>query len=995
MVNGDIFNAYSQYFNILENVGSYSQSNTARLLLMSFIQDMRNDGFIATLSDEDKKFIDKLEACIQDKVCIFPYTANCMKKKSYNVFAGDYEGCVTVNKKAALQYPYAPNITLDIYSPSDTAQVMLGWFNFNDYIITESTDYDLWFYTEWNPGQYIWEDITAQMKEWGVDNLMFNQEIGSDPSFGGLIEFNKEANGNYELLVSCSLQNGNNRPLALLNEGESVKGKLYYKITQPNNTFDIGLIEVVAHGRNRNRTPDFELGAHISCVTEGGKQTGYSVDNWTDENVFSPTYNQTEQRTTYNEDRCTKQTPTWETLSGECVVDGNGYNTGVYRVTRIDRNPNSPTYGDIETVDTTDYTSCPLNAPNWVLQSSACQLDGNNENTGYRVDTYKDTNPNSATYNTTREELVSDTTMCPTASTDPVWQETGRTCVMVQYTHSPNPGQYVYKNGTATVTYEDVNTHSASYGQTRTETVSDGTNCKADIVGFILFSDNSDTKSETYNYAARDYNVTMSCWKNDVVKPVSGHVSLTTQAGSDPNITAIINAAGIHVTLPANNTGVSRSATFIVTDIDSTGTHSSVTYTVTQTSTTDFKFSENNQTTLTKAAIAAGETLSVGVTSTAGGGTLGYTVQQADAGLTVSVVSGGISVVVAQNLTQSAKTMTTTLKQNTTNATITLTVNQAAGADNYVFTWTGGSVADKSLSAGSDGDSAAFTVVSTKNGSSQGFIISSTSTASSFATASINGSTVTVTVPANTGTTAQSGYFLLRQNDSGNELKINVNLAAPVFVFSWPSGLPNPAPLTVSHTHGTYTIPVTSTRNGVNVAYTIDSVSSSISAWTISRNTSDNSLVIQTTTGDRFNTITGDIVLKQNVSENTLTLNVTQQPEHVITPMLNIDSGSSTTGTPSTRRNITLTLSPTEAVNAALSDIIYGDLTIEFKGDTESDAHWEVAGPMSYIGSNQCLVIVDIGDHQWSDYFNVRLYKTSSTDTYTASSLTVTISISH
>lgn len=98
---GELFNAYSSYFNILENVGQYSSQNTAKLILLSFIEQMKADGFYSTLSEADRKVIDTIVECIRKKLCIVPYTSACMKKKAEKVYIGEYEDCIFYNKEAA------------------------------------------------------------------------------------------------------------------------------------------------------------------------------------------------------------------------------------------------------------------------------------------------------------------------------------------------------------------------------------------------------------------------------------------------------------------------------------------------------------------------------------------------------------------------------------------------------------------------------------------------------------------------------------------------------------------------------------------------------------------------------------------------------------------------------------------------------------------------------------------------------------------------------
>ncbi len=99
-------------------------------------------------------------------------------------------------------------------------------------------------------------------------------------------------------------------------------------------------------------------------------------------------------------------------------------------------------------------------------------------------------------------------------------------------------------------------------------------------------------------------------------------------------------------------------------------------------------------------------------------------------------------------------------------------------ADNYVFTWEGGSTSDVSASFpwdfSANGTAANIPVISTKNGSSQSWSVSSKP---SWITTSTTSSKVTISASDNTGS-ARSGSVVLTQEDSGKTLTINVSQEA-------------------------------------------------------------------------------------------------------------------------------------------------------------------------------------------------------------------------
>lgn len=99
-------------------------------------------------------------------------------------------------------------------------------------------------------------------------------------------------------------------------------------------------------------------------------------------------------------------------------------------------------------------------------------------------------------------------------------------------------------------------------------------------------------------------------------------------------------------------------------------------------------------------------------------------------------------------------------------------------ADNYVFTWEGGSTSDVSANFpwdfSANGTATNIPVVSTKNGSSQSWSVSSKP---SWITTSTTSSKVTISASDNSGS-ARSGTIVLTQSGSNKTLRINVSQAA-------------------------------------------------------------------------------------------------------------------------------------------------------------------------------------------------------------------------
>lgn len=207
------------------------------------------------------------------------------------------------------------------------------------------------------------------------------------------------------------------------------------------------------------------------CLQNAGQNTGYEKITYIDANPRSSTSGNTKTETVYNTTDCPLSTsPIWETQSYECVLDDNGDNTGEVKLTQMDTNPNSATYKTTRTITETDTTKCPLPStePKWVTQSYTCEVDKSGLNTGQCTKVQKDENKKSSTYGTERTITEKDTTLCPISSdTDPQWEVTSITCETDAY------GQ----TGNKITIYSDVNEKSATYKKMKTEITYDSTTC--------------------------------------------------------------------------------------------------------------------------------------------------------------------------------------------------------------------------------------------------------------------------------------------------------------------------------------------------------------------------------------------------------------------------------------------------------------------------------------------------------------------------------------
>ena len=248
--------------------------------------------------------------------------------------------------------------------------------------------------------------------------------------------------------------------------------------------------------------PTWETLSYTCVVDSKGNNTGECNKYQKDTNQYSTTYKQTRTITVTDTELCPLSTePQWEKSSESCVSDTYGQ-TGSETITYTDVNPNSSTYKSTKSetiyaptvcVPNTDTywelltTECETTTESeaqWEETSVACETDTYGQ-TGNKIITYTDVNPDSPTYNHTKSETISDTTYCPintepywiyiggdeceitTTDETPQWEETSVACETDTY------GQ----TGNKIITYTDVNPFSETFMTTKETIVSDTITC--------------------------------------------------------------------------------------------------------------------------------------------------------------------------------------------------------------------------------------------------------------------------------------------------------------------------------------------------------------------------------------------------------------------------------------------------------------------------------------------------------------------------------------
>lgn len=190
-------------------------------------------------------------------------------------------------------------------------------------------------------------------------------------------------------------------------------------------------------------------------------------------------------------------------------------------------------------------------------------------------------------------------------------------------------------------------------------------------------------------------------------------------------------------------------------------------------------------------------------------------------------------------------------------------------ADNYVFTWEGGSTSDTSANFpwdfSANGTAANIPVISTKNGSSQSWSVSSKP---SWITTSTTSSKVTISASDNSGS-ARSGEVVLTQSGSGKTLTVNVSqdaYVADTYVFTI-----TPNTYDAPYSSASFIPRTVSTKNGSNIGY---SLTSGGTDWVVVSTTGKITVEIlkNTTSSTRSTTL----VFTQNESGNTQSIEITQ-----------------------------------------------------------------------------------------------------------------------
>ena len=241
----------------------------------------------------------------------------------------------------------------------------------------------------------------------------------------------------------------------------------------------------------------------------------------------------------------------------------------------------------------------------------------------------------------------------------------------------------------------------------------------------------------------------------------------------------------------------------------------------------------------------------------------------------LSSSSSPSTLTLGENTSTSSRTATITATYSGKSATCTVTQTGATPSTTYTF-----SVNPYKVSVGSSGGTGSVTITSYKTVGSSTYDVDysiDSSTLPSWATYNGSGS---FTISANTSSSSRSANVYFVQDESGNRDYASLSQDAYVppadnYVFTWDDGSTSDVsasfPWDFSANGTAANIPVVSTKNGSSQSWSVSSKPSWITTSTTS------SKVTISASDNSGSARSGQVVLTQSGSGNTLTINVSQE----------------------------------------------------------------------------------------------------------------------
>lgn len=371
-----------------------------------------------------------------------------------------------------------------------------------------------------------------------------------------------------------------------------------------------------------------------------------------------------------------------------------------------------------------------------------------------------------------------------------------------------------------------------------------------------------------------------------------------------------------------------------------------------------------------------------------------------------TVISGtgfslsGTTVSASANEITSNRTGTVTITQNESNKTVTITVTQSGATPSTTYTF---SINPYKVNVGSSGGSGSVTISSYKTVGSSTYDVDYSIDSSTLPSwASFNKSTSTFTIQSTTSTTGRTAKVQFDQDESGKRdyaelTQTGYTPPADNYVFTWDDGSTSDVsanfPWDFSANGTAANIPVISTKNGSSQSWSVSSKPSWITTSTTS------SKVTISASDNSGSARSGEVVLTQSGSGNTLTVNVSQDAKpaenvyvFTITPNTYDASYSNTSFIPrtvSTKNGSNIGYSLTSGGTDWVVVSTTGKITVEIlKNTTSNTRSTTLVFTQNESGKTQSIKITQSG-HTPTYTFNVTPTNLSVTAAETNETLTV------
>lgn len=408
-----------------------------------------------------------------------------------------------------------------------------------------------------------------------------------------------------------------------------------------------------------------------------------------------------------------------------------------YRITKyLDVNPQSPTFNTTREERVYDAQHCSGDVANWEVVTSYCELSGGSR-TGYYITTEMDTNLDSPTYGETRDTRTYNTTRCPLQTDEPEWVIDTSTmyCEVKEF-----PSGLSGETGVLKFKMKDENMHSPTHNQIveSSMTESDWTAEYEQAYGeFPCEAVDTEPDIEVISEAC----VMVICGGASTTNGTKRIFGLDKNKYSDTYLESVERIVTDTDTCPDN----CSEATYIFTWSDSTSAK-----------TINTTYSAN--------------TINVSLVSTKNGNAQAFTVQTG----TATIVGQGIMATVTENTSEtSTKTTTIILKQNDSNKLITLNIVQAP-KPHYDFMWSDSSTT-KSVTIAASATSSTYNIISKKNNSYIGYTIDESC---DWVSGTSGNNYVTIRTTQNTSS-GRTCTINLTQAESGKEIRLILNQSEP------------------------------------------------------------------------------------------------------------------------------------------------------------------------------------------------------------------------